>query len=312
MTGCYVGGIQSVRKQIGAKKTSVSHTGESYQRLVQWTQRKTQERLLEQQNCEPSAVVTAFGSAPLTCRNIVKQMRSSGLEEVPQRVRNWIECMWKHPDLPRQWWTKTVAAVSLEELTKGEVLDSSKFVHLTHDELTWKESRTSINCKQFWMCKLRGSTGHVVLFFIFQNRALKTIENAPVGSSIGLCGLGTGRKQSHSNRAYIISDRCPVEVTVLPDEATVHETKSKRGRPRGSTDQGKLTDLSSLPWSADVVNLSNMSNRVARELARKLTKDYEHHRLQRPQLPTVANILSLWKSSERHTLRAPPKRKKKS
>ncbi len=56
---------------------------------------------------------------------------------------------------------------------------------------------------------------------------METIESAPVGSIIGICGLGTGRQQLHSNRAYLISDRYPGEVTVLPDETTVLQIKVK-------------------------------------------------------------------------------------
>ena len=291
------------------KGECVSHTGESYQRLLQWAQRKTQGRLLNQQNCEP--FVTAFGSTPFTCRNIVKKVTSSGFEEVPQRVRDWIEDLWGDHALPREWWTKTVAAVSLEELTKGEVLDSSKFVHITYGELTWKAQRTGIFCGQFWMCKLKGSTGHVVLFLIFQNRAMKTIESAPMGSSIGLFGLGTGQKKIHSNRAYIISDRYPGEVTVLRDEVTVLQTKGKGGRPRGSGDKAKLTDLSSLPWSVHIVNLSQMSCKDARILAKQLTDKYALHRLPRAQQPSFPNIWSLWKSLDGDTCRrAPPKSQK--
>ena len=93
------------------KDECVSHTGESFQQLLQWTHRKTQEKLLNQQD---SASVIASGSNPFKCRNIVKKMKSSGFEEVPQSVRDWIELLWKHPALPREWWSKTVAAVSLE------------------------------------------------------------------------------------------------------------------------------------------------------------------------------------------------------
>jgi len=290
------------------KDECVSHTEESYQRLVQWAQRKTQERLLNHQDC--AASVIAFGSTPFTCRNIVKKMNSSCFQEVPQSVRDWIEHLWENHALPREWWSKKVAAVSLEELTKGEVLDSSKFVHVTHGKLTWKEPRTDINFKQFWMCKLKGSTDRVVLFLIFQNRAMKTIESAPVGSSIGMCGLGTGRQKLHSNRAYLISDRYPGEVTVLPDEATVLQIKDKGGRPRGSGDKAKFTDLSSLPWSDHIVNLSHMSHKDARILARELTIKFEVHRLPRAHKPTVANILKLWNSLDRDTRREPPKRQK--
>ena len=297
------------------KDECVSHTGESFQQLLQWAHRKTQEKLLNQQD---SASVIASGSNPFKCRNIVKKMKSSGFEEVPQSVRDWIDVLWKHPALPREWWSKTVAAVSLEELTKGEVLDSSKFVHVTHGKLMWKEPRTDVNFRQFWMCTLKGSRNHVVLFLIFQDRAMETIISAPVGSIIGICGLGTGRQQLHSNRAYLISSRCPGEVTVLPDETTVlpDETtvlqiKGKGGRPPGSGDKAKCTDLSSLPWSEHIVNLCQISQKEARKLAKDLTNKYKYYNLPRSHQPSVRNIFALWNSIDRDT-RPPTQKKRKT
>ncbi len=57
--------------------------------------------------------------------------------------------------LPRTWHTKSVAAVSLEELAKGEVLNCSDYVHLTHGSLVWKQDRLGINNHPFLMCKLK-------------------------------------------------------------------------------------------------------------------------------------------------------------
>ena len=217
--------------------------------------------------------------------------------------------MWEHTELPRTWRTKSVAAVSLEELAKGEVLNCSDYVHLTHGSLVWKQDRLDINNHPFLMCKLKGSNGKIVLFFIFADAAIQRIQDAPLHSIIGLCGLQTCPKRGYPNRAYSITDCQPGQVAVLERHKTVLERPqtNKGGRPRGSPDKATYPDLSRLEWSADVVTIPGpMTWRLARELARNLKSKYQ---LARTLQPTQKNIYNLWHSSRADTRRAPPKRK---
>ena len=278
----------------------VSIYGEKFEQLLEWAEGRA--RATREQSEENSDVLH---STPAIRRHTFEQIKCSGVEEVPKCVQEWVRRMWFNSKLPQTWRTKTVAAVSLEELTKGEVLNCSDYVHLTHGSLVWKQDRFDVNHDLFLMCKLKGLNGKIVLFFIFADQAIQRIQNAPLHSIIGLCGLQTCPKRGYPNRAYSITDRQPGQVTVLERPKKVLESPktNKGGRPRGSTDKATPQDLSRLPWSPDVVNISGpMTWRLARQLAKELSSKYQ---LRRTLQPTVKNIYSLWHSSRR----APAKRK---
>ena len=284
----------------------VSIYGEKFHQLLEWAQRKARERAEREQNGQNS---DTLHSALAIRRHSFEQIKCSGVEEVPKCVKEWVRRMWEHTELPRTWLTKSVAAVSLEELAKGEVLNGSDYVHLTHGSLVWKQDRLDVHNHLFLMCKLKGTNGKIVLFFIFADAAIQRIRDAPLYSTIGLCGLQTCPKRGYLNRAYSITDRQPGQVAVLERPNTVLDRPktNKGGRPRGSSDKGTHQDLSRLQWSADVVKIPGpMTWRLARDLAKKLKSQYQ---LTRTLQPTRKNIYNLWHSSRADTRPAPTKRK---
>jgi hypothetical protein len=67
-------------------------------------------------------------------------MSCSNIADVPEIVKKWLDCLWTQP-IPRTWRQHKVASISIEELRKGQMLNSTKFVIVTHGYLSWKEIR---------------------------------------------------------------------------------------------------------------------------------------------------------------------------
>jgi len=67
-------------------------------------------------------------------------MRCSNIADVPEIVKKWLDCLWTQP-IPRTWRQNKVAYISIEELRKGQMLNSTEFVIVTHGYLLWKEIR---------------------------------------------------------------------------------------------------------------------------------------------------------------------------
>ena len=128
-------------------------------------------------------------------------MRCSNIADVPEIVKKWLHCLWEQ-HIPRTWRRNTVASISIVELRKGQLLNTSVFVMVTHGYLAWKERRVGKNGAPFLMCRLTETQGlQGVLFFIFQKEFIDMIEEAPLQSMIGLCGLESVPKKGYSNRA---------------------------------------------------------------------------------------------------------------
>jgi hypothetical protein len=237
-------------------------------------------------------------------------MFCSGVENVPQLVKVWVDWLWRQ-HISETWRNSTVSSISIGELGKGQELTSvnvaarSNFVHVTHGYLLWKERRTDKNFRPYLTVRLQENSRKScnVLFFIFQEAAMITIENACLGSIIGLCGLQNVPRRGHFNRAYSLTNRQPGVAAIL-------KTAQKMGRPPGSRDKAASVQLSSLPWSTDVLKLSTMSARAAMGLAKQLRCKYAHLNLKRTFQPTATNIRMLWDSSREGTSRAKTKTKK--
>ena len=146
--------------------------------------------------------VGTVDSTQVMCSSLTTvPMMCSNFEDVPEIVKQWLTCLWEQ-QIPQKWRLKQVASISIVELRKGQFLGSSAFVIVTHGYLSWKDTRLGKNGEPFLMCRLTEIPGVAgVLFFIFQKEFIQMIDNAPMQSMIGLCGLETVPKNGHLNHA---------------------------------------------------------------------------------------------------------------
>jgi len=228
-------------------------------------------------------------------------MRCSNFDDVPDIVKEWLDYLWKQ-QIPRTWRRNKVASISIEELRKGQLLNTSAFVIVTHGYLAWKERRVDKNGAPFLMCRLTDTRGlQGVLFFIFQKEFIDMIEQAPLQSMIGLCGLESVPKKGYSNRAYSASGRIPGAAVVLKlPEPEAPTPGKKRGRPPGSKNKtpSDLTGrLLFVLWKQKALTYpGSRTDRHARSLAQELQTDPKLRTLPLVSRPTKNNILRLWKS----------------
>jgi hypothetical protein len=233
---------------------------------------------------------SSFGGEVMSCSNIA---------DVPEIVKKWLDCLWTQP-IPRTWRQHKVASISIEELRKGQMLNSTEFVIVTHGYLSWKEIRLGKNFREYLMCTLTPtSRGQGVLFFIFQKEVIDIINEAPLHSMIGLCGLQTVPRKPHCDRAYSASGRTPGAAAVLelPKPETPTPSK-KRGRPLGAKNRPPpdLTPLSFWQWREEALKESNRTRRTAGTLSKRLLGHDHLKNLNFQQKPSRRNIQALWKS----------------
>ena len=310
----------------------VSETGEARERLREWARGRIRAQLqearlkLNQESLDPTEepmpdqsrnalegtiarlqadleifdrqsgeVLNGSNSTQVMCDNPIM---CAGLADVPQCLRDWVESEAGLSGICRAWTRNNFAAVSIEELSKEQVLNGSQFVHLTHGTLKFKKELKAINGNDFLLCKLQGSTGAIVTFLIFDPSALTSIKDAPLRSTIGLCGLHTCPRKPNKKLAYCIKTGGWAKIL------------KKNGRPKGSRNQKHApprSGLSVLPWITEAMKWPHKTIREAKKAASELRKRPEFATLPIHLKPTKRNIECVWGLKDTQT---PPKKPK--